>query len=208
MDFIEKGTVFDSTEVKLCSRDFGDELFMIRYSEAKGGNAKTGEEWDTVCHSHTIILREKQYTFDLTRDIGYLFRARDYAHRAAAAKAYFKNDSIDDYAAALGMTSNGESREIAGSMCREYENKAQGVINCLTDDLLLLQATQKYGFIDYELTAISLEIGDGGPDENYRLYEKRNFVELPENGMFFMVCTRKDEIEAAGGELLPAPNRR
>ena len=180
---------------RVCSRNYGAESFTVNYNEGKGGNSRTGEEWVTVCHTQTIQIGGMNYTFDLNDDIGIAFENQQYPIQVAAARAYFEQGSPDAYLGVWGFEPTGTQEVVAGLTCNNYENPAQRVRQCYTEDLLMLKS-EGTGFLKYVLTATQVEVGVDGGDENYRLQETRSYQKLADNMIYNIQCKRKDELKA------------
>jgi hypothetical protein len=166
IDYDSKNSIRGDGWLRICSRNFGDEVVTISYSEGKGGNLKTGEEWTEVCKNQTIQLRAKQYVFDLMADQGVLIDDELYPTRVAAAKAYFEEGSAAASLNVWGYLPTGAVGEVVGIPCKEYEIATQQQTACFTDDLLMLKSA---GPFFSGLVATKVTIGNGGDDEDYRL---------------------------------------
>ena len=180
----------DNAWRKVCSRNYGAETYSIEYYETVGGKLG-GEKRIDVCYRHHIETGDKAYTFDLGSGEGHLYTNHAYPVHVAAAKALADEGTRDAHIGAYGFTPTGETKQILDQTCDVYE---QGKVSaCYTDDALMIEFVQPNPF-GMRLTATRVDIGEGGDDKNYRLFEIRPFKKIPPNGFQISKCTPKDEM--------------
>lgn len=157
-----------------CHRDYGYEQYEIQ--ETTVGFAGVTQ----TQRQHVIIIGETIYSINLDTNSGTKTQNPMYASVTAALQNSSPDQMSQQFFDAMGLTPNGETKTIAGASCAVYTSAMMGTV-CMTDNGLMLEQD----FMGSGQIATSVNVGDGGDDENYTLYQTVPITDGPDlsNGL-------------------------
>lgn len=126
-------------------------------------------------NQHVITIGDTIYSIDLSTNVGTQTENPMYQQLVDAMDGADPQEMSDAFITGMGFTPNGATKTIAGYECSVYTSQMMGTA-CLTTDGLMLEQS----FMGNTQLATSVEIGTGGADENYTLYENVTINDGPD----------------------------
>ena len=143
-----------------CHRDHGYQQFQIQSTKIDVGGFKQTNE------SHIITIGDTIYTIDLKTKTGTRMKNPMYENIASALEGKSPQEMAKTFTDAMGFKPTGESKTVAGKRCATHRSASLGEM-CLSDEGLMLEMN----VVGSLTRAVSISLGDGGEDANYRLHE-------------------------------------
>jgi hypothetical protein len=168
IDYEMSGQMQKGTSTR-CHRDFAYEQFDIQQMSIGFGGFSQKQ------NMHNIVIGNTIYAINLDTNSGTKTINPMYEQIVSALQDAGPEEMAVAFIAAMGFTTTGESRTIAGTMCEVYSSAMVGTM-CLTKSGLLLQQS----VMGNTQTAVKVSIGDGGDDADYELYLTVPITEGPD----------------------------
>ena len=154
------GGQMQSGTLTRCHRDFAYETYEIQnVSIGFGGFSQTQT-------SHTITVGDTIYNVDTKAKTATKTDNPMYDSLVSALQNSSAEDMGSAFLDAMGMTSTGTTKTVAGETCTVYSSQMMGQA-CLSSDWLMLEQT----VMGMTQTATSVSRDTGGDDANYTLYQ-------------------------------------
>ncbi|MBT8081908.1 MAG: hypothetical protein KJP08_09550 [Gammaproteobacteria bacterium] len=159
IDYAASGDMQQGTYTR-CHRDYAYEQYEIQdITMSFGGFSQSTNQ-------HSITIGPTIYVIDLSTNTGTKMTNPMYDQMVNAMQNSGPGDTADAFIAAMGYTPTGATKTIADTSCDVYSAPMLGTV-CLTDEGLMLEQS----IMGNLMVATNVSIGDGGPEENYTLYQ-------------------------------------
>jgi len=143
-----------------CHRQFAYEQFEIQdVSVGFGGFTQSQNQ-------HNITIGNVIYAINLATNTGTKTVNPFYDQIVNSMQGMDADDVADAYFQAMGFSPTGASKTVADIDCNVYQSSMLGIV-CMTEDGLMLEQS----FMGNTTIATSVDIGNGGDDANYTLYQ-------------------------------------
>lgn len=168
IDYVMSGPMMSGTSTK-CHRKFAFEQYAIEHTEIGFGGITQSQD------QHTITIGEIIYAIDVDAGTGMQTVNPMYAGIVSALENTSAEDMSAAFLASSGFSPTSEIKTIAETECIVHTSAQLGSA-CFTPDGLLLEQS----IMGTTQTAVSVDIGNGGANDNYTLYQNVNITEGPD----------------------------
>ncbi|MEZ5999465.1 hypothetical protein [Hyphomonas sp.] len=158
-----------SGTVTRCHRDYAYESYEIQnVTIGMAGFSQTQT-------SHTITIGNTIYAIDLASNTATRTENPTYDGLVNALQNTSPEDMGAAFLDAMGMTSTGQTKTVAGETCTVYSSQMMGT-SCFSSDWLMLEQS----VMGMSQTATSVDRSSGADDANYTLYQTVSVSDGPD----------------------------
>ncbi|MCA8890870.1 MAG: hypothetical protein KDA56_03395 [Hyphomonas sp.] len=158
-----------SGTVTRCHRDYAYESYEIQ-------NVTIGMAgFNQTQTSHTITIGNTIYAVDLASNTATKTDNPMYDGLVNALQNTSPEEMGAAFLDAMGMTSTGQTKTVAGETCTVYSSQMMGT-SCFSSDWLMLEQS----VMGMSQTATSVDRSSGGDDANYTLYQTVSISDGPD----------------------------